>query len=146
MAAVGIGGFHGGVFATMKFPPYKFQEYPKRITKPDGTRVRVLDQADELRVKAEIPEARPQTEIERERDDIVVQRDQLANVVASKDAELARLREDMAKLQAATVPKVIGHATPEAAAEAAGIAIPAVAPIGPSKPTTGVTLGVKKSG
>lgn len=102
MAAVGIGGFHGGVFATMKFPPYKFVEYPKWITKPDGTRMVVQDQSEELRIKAELPAQRPQTELERERDGVVVERDHLAQVVASKDAELAKLREQLASAQTPT--------------------------------------------
>jgi len=99
MAQPGLGGFHGGVFATMKFPKYKFVEYPKRITLPTGERVRVMDQADELRVKARIPEERPQTEVERERNAVVAERDDLAAQIAARDDELAKLRDEVAKLQ-----------------------------------------------
>src|SRR5258706_1028573 len=99
MAQPGLGGFHGGVFATMKFPKYKFQEYPKRITKPDGSRVRVVDQADELRVKAEIPAERPQTEVERERNAVVAELDQLATQMTAQDAAMPKLGEHLAKFQ-----------------------------------------------
>lgn len=112
--AVGEGGFFAGAFGTMKFPKYKYQEYPKRITAPDGTRVRVVDASDELRVKATLPAERPQTEVERERDHIMVERDDLAKVVAAKDAELAKLREMMAQAQAMPNSKQAPEPTPPA--------------------------------
>ncbi len=126
MAQPGLGGFHGGIFATMKFPKYKFQEYPKRITKPDGSRVRVVDQADELRVKAEIPELRPQTEVERERDAVVSERDGLAQALDAKQAEIAKIREELAAFQRAqkaseaqmnklTAPPIVPPGVPAAA-------------------------------
>lgn len=109
MPAVGEGGFHAGVFATMKFPKYKYQEYPKWV-EHNGVRQIVQDQVEELRLKATVPVAREQTELERERDHIMVERDGLANVVASKDAEIQRLREEMAKLQ--SKPAIIDAAEP----------------------------------
>lgn len=97
----------GGVYASMKFPPYKYHEYPKRVFDCRGQRVSVADQAAELRVKAEIPEARPQTEVERERDAIVSERDALANQVLKMQEDMAAMRAKMAPPAAPVPPALV---------------------------------------
>ncbi len=88
----------GGIYASMKFPDYKYQEYPKWVVKNTGERIVVSNQAEELRVRSEIPEERPQTEVERERNAISKERDELAQ-------QIAKLHEEMSILKNQALPK-----------------------------------------
>jgi hypothetical protein len=47
-----------GMYEKMSFAPYRFQEYPKWVTRKDGSRVVVSDQRQEMAIIAEpMPEA-----------------------------------------------------------------------------------------
>lgn len=78
-----------GMYATMKFPPYRHCEYPKWVRRNDGELVLVSDKRAEMDVElAPIPEqGEAQIAIE-------AQRDQLARELAEVHAELAKLRAE----------------------------------------------------
>lgn len=101
-----------GIYASMKFPPYRFQEYPKAVTAKDGTVRRVNNQREEMAVEAEpAPEA--------------------GAVTASLEAQLAdaqkRAREAEAALAALQAKNMLGHA---------GEIKPTVGPVGTDKAQT----------
>ena len=47
-------GPNQGIYGSMKFPPYRFTEYPKAVTRADGTKVRVESQREEIALTLDI--------------------------------------------------------------------------------------------
>lgn len=86
------------MYAAMKFPQYKFEEFPKWVTRYNGDRVVVNNQAEELRIVAEIPEARPLTELEGKLLDAERDRDEVAKALDKSQGEAATLQRQVAAL------------------------------------------------
>ena len=47
-------GPNQGIYGSMKFLPYRFTEYPKAVTRADGTKVRVESQREEIALTLDI--------------------------------------------------------------------------------------------
>lgn len=92
-----------GQYARMAFPPYKYREYPKMVTLPNGKDGVVNSQAEELRIlsSAQASEMVPEAPIVQERNLLVQEVEVLQNETRNKDLELAELRAKLLALEAA---------------------------------------------
>lgn len=102
-----------GIYASFKFPPYKFQEYPKAVLAKDGTTRIVRNQREEMAVEAEpTPEAKPSAET------LEAQLAQAQKRAAEAEAALAAERAKALKGHAGEVKPVVGPVgTAQAAAK-----------------------------
>lgn len=83
-----------GVYDTMEFPPYQYQEFPKIIQAPDGSRVTVANHRELLEVmqRPASPEAAPdETAVELGK--AVAAKADLEQQVRDLQAQLAALAE-----------------------------------------------------
>ena len=123
--------FNGkGVFAKMKFPDYVFQEYPKIVDTPDGKRVTVQNQREELELASKSGLGAKPSQAEVDRDRLAAVAAEKDDVISAKDKEIEELRR---QLQAAAggVP-VLTKAEAEAGA--------AISAANPPEPTTAELL------
>lgn len=82
---------YGGVFETLDFPPYKFQEYPKAVQLQDGSTTIVNTKAEELAIIDQLLAT----------ETAVVQADVIneqAKALVDKDRELAEMRKKLEEL------------------------------------------------
>jgi hypothetical protein len=89
-------------FDHLTFPTYSYKEYPKIITLPDGKRVTVQTQHDEIRMLADAPKAPGEPHpAEKERDKLLAMLKEQKEKAAELEAKLAATTEGRdAKLQA----------------------------------------------
>jgi len=85
----------GGIFAKMDFPDFVYKEYPKIVDAPDGRRVTVNNQREELELASQAGIGLAPSPAEAERD-------KLALALAEKEQELEKLRAQLS--QAAGAP------------------------------------------
>lgn len=91
-----------GVYGRMRFPPYKYNEYPKKMTKPDGTETAVFSQSEELAILSSAEaKALPDAPIVKELNSLTQQLDVSHNVIQNQDLEIAELKAKLLALEAA---------------------------------------------
>lgn len=91
----------GGIYETMKFPPYRYAEYPKAVRAKDGTIRRAANLAEETKILLEeAPEGETRESVESERD-------RLAAKLAAAEKALAEERaKNSLGTAGTTAPKV----------------------------------------
>jgi|SRR5712664_660773 len=78
-----------GMYASFKFPPYKFCEYPKWVRTKSGEQVLVTDRRTEMDVELASPPEKGEAEVS-----VAAERDKLARELSAAHAELAALRAE----------------------------------------------------
>lgn len=87
-------GLTNGPYANMKFAPYEFKEFPKRITVKGGKRVLVHNIREEVAAIAEFGEG---PKLAKDNDPIVEERNALAQALAQARAKLVGLEQQLAE-------------------------------------------------
>lgn len=113
------------MYSKMKFPAYRFQEYPKWIT-VNGKSVLVQDQREELARISTTPEAA-------KNDPVVVEKNALAEQLANERAkgqalekQLAELRAQQDKPTVSVVVPAIGDITTQTGSMASAVIDPSI--------------------
>jgi hypothetical protein len=75
----------------IKFPPYKYQEYPKKLVRPDGTRVWVKDMREELAALQSPEFSSEPTQAELDMDKLRLENARQAQELATMKEQLATL-------------------------------------------------------
>lgn len=130
-----------GMYGKLKFPPFKFQEYPKIVRDAAGKAIgTVANRTEELEHLASI-NSQPTDQVTL---DVSNERDDLAKAVAVKDAQIKELTDKMneliaqvAKTQGAAQGKLQPAATPEPATKLSPTFTPPT-PLKPGEPGAAV--------
>jgi len=90
-----------GIYERMAFPPYRFSEFPKYVTRKNGERVIVKSRKEEIEIELE-----PEPTEGKAPDKVLAERDELAKRLAEAEAALVQERTKNALAVGAIEPQV----------------------------------------